>query len=233
MSIRLSSPLENRSTSTQTPLHALSVAKRRGLTTATRPVPAAPASNAQVTHFHSIECRTWNGFMETSRSVFPRSPRLPDPYLSKDSLFLAHSAAGEGTSSRLYCRHSPGQLPGDDRREPAIRLLATETTSLEQPQDRPMTRTIGRIALLAVISAETTAWAAERFGVVLQGGRVVDGTGSPWYVADVSTGSEDPRMASFDRMIRRFLQEHHVPGAALAVTDAGRLLSARRYRSPH
>jgi len=92
-----------------------------------------------------------------------------------------------------------------------------------------MTRTIGRIALLAVISAETTAWATERFGVVLQGGRVVDGTGSPWYVADVSTGSEDPRMASFDRMIRRFLQEHHVPGAALAVTDGGRLVYARGY----
>ena len=45
----------------------------------------------------------------------------------------------------------------------------------------------------------------------------------------VSTGKADPRMASFDRMMRKFMEKHRVPGAALAVTDGGRLVYARGY----
>ncbi len=45
----------------------------------------------------------------------------------------------------------------------------------------------------------------------------------------VSTGRTDPRMASFDRMMCAFVSENHVPGAALAVTDGGRLVYARGF----
>ncbi len=60
-------------------------------------------------------------------------------------------------------------------------------------------------------------------------GRVLRGPGwdpkkSP---EQVSTGTADPRMSSFDRMLSNFLKTHRVPGAAVAVTDQGRLVYAR------
>jgi N-acyl-D-amino-acid deacylase len=45
----------------------------------------------------------------------------------------------------------------------------------------------------------------------------------------VSNGQADPRFESFDRLIKEFMQRHAVPGAALAVTDRGRLVYARGY----
>ena len=45
----------------------------------------------------------------------------------------------------------------------------------------------------------------------------------------VSSGESDARLGSFDRLMQDFLQEHRVPGAALAVTDHGRLVFARGY----
>lgn len=45
----------------------------------------------------------------------------------------------------------------------------------------------------------------------------------------VSTGRTDPRLSSFDEMMTRFMRRHRVPGAALAVTDQGRLVLARGY----
>jgi len=62
-------------------------------------------------------------------------------------------------------------------------------------------------------------------------GRVLRG---PGYKRDgapsaVSTGKADARMASFDRMIREFMETHRVPGVALAVTGPGRLVHARGY----
>jgi len=45
----------------------------------------------------------------------------------------------------------------------------------------------------------------------------------------VSTAEADERTASFDRMIREFMETHQVPGVALAVTEQGRLVHARGY----
>jgi N-acyl-D-amino-acid deacylase len=45
----------------------------------------------------------------------------------------------------------------------------------------------------------------------------------------VASGSCDARLASFDRLMRDFMQRHRVPGAAIAVTDQGRLVLARGY----
>ncbi|HUF62835.1 MAG TPA: serine hydrolase [Verrucomicrobiales bacterium] len=45
----------------------------------------------------------------------------------------------------------------------------------------------------------------------------------------VSTGELDPRMRSFDETVQGFLEEHRIPGAALAVVDEGRLVYARGY----
>ena len=45
----------------------------------------------------------------------------------------------------------------------------------------------------------------------------------------VVTGRADARMASFDRMMTEFMERHSVPGAALAVTDQGRLVYARGF----
>ncbi len=62
-------------------------------------------------------------------------------------------------------------------------------------------------------------------------GRVLRGPGyrrsrSP---SQVTTGTADARMKSFDDLTQSFLEEHAVPGAALAVTDHGRLVYARGY----
>lgn len=43
------------------------------------------------------------------------------------------------------------------------------------------------------------------------------------------TGKLDPRLESFDRLLRDFVVRHDIPGAALAVTDQGRLVFARGY----
>jgi N-acyl-D-amino-acid deacylase len=43
------------------------------------------------------------------------------------------------------------------------------------------------------------------------------------------TGVEDPRLAAFDRMMIRFMEEHKIPGAALAVSKDGRLVYARGF----
>lgn len=44
-----------------------------------------------------------------------------------------------------------------------------------------------------------------------------------------ATGAEDPRLASFDRLMTSFIAEHKVPGAALAVTHNGHLVYARGF----
>ncbi|MBM84251.1 MAG: D-aminoacylase [Planctomycetaceae bacterium] len=62
-------------------------------------------------------------------------------------------------------------------------------------------------------------------------GRVLRGPGYRQGMAShvVSTGTHDERLSSFDRMMRAFIKEHRVPGAALAVTDHGKLVFAKGY----
>ncbi|MDB5386890.1 MAG: N-acyl-D-glutamate deacylase [Planctomycetaceae bacterium] len=62
-------------------------------------------------------------------------------------------------------------------------------------------------------------------------GRVLRGPGFRKEKAafSVSTGKLDPKLASFDQMMHEFMEQHHVPGATLAVTDQGRLVFARGY----
>jgi N-acyl-D-amino-acid deacylase len=43
------------------------------------------------------------------------------------------------------------------------------------------------------------------------------------------TGVEDPRLAAFDRMMIRFMEEDKIPGAALAISKDGRLVYARGF----
>jgi CubicO group peptidase (beta-lactamase class C family) len=44
-----------------------------------------------------------------------------------------------------------------------------------------------------------------------------------------ATGRGDPRLASFDRLMKQFLHEHELPGGALAVAHHGRLVYARGF----
>jgi N-acyl-D-amino-acid deacylase len=62
-------------------------------------------------------------------------------------------------------------------------------------------------------------------------GRVLRGPGYRAETAPhtVSTGELDKRFDSFDRMMREYMERHRVPGAALAVTDRGRIVFARGY----
>jgi N-acyl-D-amino-acid deacylase len=64
-----------------------------------------------------------------------------------------------------------------------------------------------------------------RPGVVLRGPGY-DAAKAP---AAVATGELDRGMNRVDRRIRSFLSEHRIPGAAVAVTDHGRLVMARGY----
>jgi len=52
----------------------------------------------------------------------------------------------------------------------------------------------------------------------------------PGYKPDTAaTGVCDDRMARFDERMQQFVQRHHVPGLAVAVTDQGRLVLGRGY----
>ena len=64
-----------------------------------------------------------------------------------------------------------------------------------------------------------------RPGRVLRGPGYRSETASP----NISTGKSDPRLASYDRRMREFLEKHRVPGASVAVTVDGRLVHARGY----
>lgn len=57
----------------------------------------------------------------------------------------------------------------------------------------------------------------------------VSATASPAGAEIVSTGPRDSRLGSFDRLMTRFVTEHHVPGAALAVARDGVLVYARGF----
>ncbi|MDA1012845.1 MAG: serine hydrolase [Planctomycetota bacterium] len=62
-------------------------------------------------------------------------------------------------------------------------------------------------------------------------GRVLRGPGfrdehAPW---NVKSGKIAPELAVFDNMMTQLMREHRIPGAALAVTDHGRLVVARGY----
>ncbi len=62
-------------------------------------------------------------------------------------------------------------------------------------------------------------------------GRVLRGPGYQVEKAahHVSTGQTDARLASFDEMMRAFMQRHRIPGAAVAVTDQGKLVYAKGF----
>lgn len=62
-------------------------------------------------------------------------------------------------------------------------------------------------------------------------GRVLRGPGYRRDLApsQISTGPEVPELVQFDALMSRFLDEHSVPGAALALVHDGRLVFARGY----
>lgn len=75
--------------------------------------------------------------------------------------------------------------------------------------------------------------------VVLEGGEMTEARPGhvlrgPGYRIDrapysISQGDFDPALAPFDNLMRDFMRQHGIPGAALAVTDHGRLVFARGY----
>ncbi|HTI50313.1 MAG TPA: amidohydrolase family protein, partial [Planctomycetaceae bacterium] len=54
------------------------------------------------------------------------------------------------------------------------------------------------ISLMAALFASLPVSAAERYDLLLRGGRIVDGTGAPWHVADVAI--RDGRIAAIGRL---------------------------------
>lgn len=62
-------------------------------------------------------------------------------------------------------------------------------------------------------------------------GRVLRGPGYEQHSApeNVVTGKAVPHLESFDAMMQQFLRDHRTPGAAIAVTDHGKLVLARGY----
>jgi N-acyl-D-amino-acid deacylase len=62
-------------------------------------------------------------------------------------------------------------------------------------------------------------------------GRVLRGPGyrEETKPSAIATGRSDPRLSSFDGMMKAFLDRHRVPGAAIAVTRRGKLVYARGF----
>jgi len=61
-----------------------------------------------------------------------------------------------------------------------------------------MNRPLGALALFALGLAAVASGAEPAYDVVLRGGRVIDGTGAPWYVADV--GVRDGKIVAIGRL---------------------------------
>jgi N-acyl-D-amino-acid deacylase len=99
----------------------------------------------------------------------------------------------------------------------------TDRATFSQPQELAVG--MKYVIVNGAVVLEDGKYTGKRPGRVLRG---------PGYRSDlqpqhVSTGKTDPRLASFDRLMEQLLQTHQIPGAALAVTDRGRLVHARGY----
>ena len=79
-----------------------------------------------------------------------------------------------------------------------------------------------RTALLLVLSISAPSVAQERFDVLIRGGRVLDGTGNPWYRADIAV--RDGRIAAMGRLDS---------ADASLVIDAGELYVAPGFIDVH
>lgn len=62
-------------------------------------------------------------------------------------------------------------------------------------------------------------------------GRVLRGPGFDQKTAawNIATGDADPKFAAFDQRLKAFMQEHRVPGVAVAMTQKGKLVFAKGY----
>ena len=96
---------------------------------------------------------------------------------------------------------------------------ATLATPDKRPEGVEYVVVNGRVAL------EQGEFTGETAGRVLRG----PGYRPDLAPASVSTGKADSRLESFDQLMSRFIAEHGLPGASLAVTDQGRLVYARGY----
>ena len=99
----------------------------------------------------------------------------------------------------------------------------TDKATFAQPSAR--SEGVKHVVVNGVLALHDGKYTGKRPGRVLRG---------PGYQKDkaafsVSTGRRDDKLASFDQLMRDFLEKHHVPGASLAVTDQGRLVLARGY----
>lgn len=83
------------------------------------------------------------------------------------------------------------------------------------------------VAIFARVGAPVHGDSGQAIPLPAQENAASKGEGSGAEV--VSAGPVDARMAPFDRMMAEFLRRHRVAGAALAVTDHGRLVHARGY----
>ncbi|MGH7127187.1 MAG: serine hydrolase, partial [Planctomycetaceae bacterium] len=99
----------------------------------------------------------------------------------------------------------------------------TDRATLADP-DRPSEGMV-YVLVNGEIVLEDGKYTGRNPGVVLRG---------PGYRSEdaphrIRTGDHVPGMEPFDRLMRSFIAEHSIPGAALAVTDQGRLVYARGY----
>ncbi len=163
------------------------------------------------------------------RSSHPRScgafPRLIARYVREQGVISLESAVAQASAADAVMAHDRGCIAEGLAADLIVFNYETLTDQATFAKPNELSEGMRYVIVNGQLVLDEGKFTGTRPGRVLRG----PGYDPKRAPAAVSSGKPDARMASYDRMLAAFMERHRVPGAALAVTDQGRLVYARGY----